>query len=61
MKKFLTIMAVLTAAATPVLAQSSTNRGAVVKDRTQIEQSVSTNGYPNYNSSFDDLHAGGGF
>ena len=36
MKTFLTIIAVLTAAATPTLAQSSTNGGAAVKDRTQI-------------------------
>jgi hypothetical protein len=57
MKKFLTIMAVLTAAATPSLAQSSANRGAVAKERTQIKQTVSTNGQ----STFDDLHAGGGF
>ena len=42
MKKFLTVMAVLTAAATPALAQSSANRRAVVKHRTQIERSVPT-------------------
>ena len=54
MKKFLTIMAVLTAAATPALAQTTANRNAVVKDRPQIEQSVP-------GQSFDDLHAGGGF
>jgi hypothetical protein len=52
---------VLTGVATPALAQSSTNRNVVVRDGAQIEQSVSTNGQPNYNSSFDDLHAGGGF
>ena len=54
MKKFLTIMAVLTAVATPALAQSSANRDAVVKHRTQIEQNIP-------GLSFDDLHAGGGF
>jgi hypothetical protein len=60
MKKFLTIMALLTAAATPALAQSSADRGAVVKHRTQIERSVPTDGQSNY-FTFDDLHAGGGF
>lgn len=60
MKKFLTIMALLTAAATPALAQSSADRGAALKHRTQIEQSVPTNGQSHY-FSFDDLHAGGGF
>jgi hypothetical protein len=59
MTKFLTIMAVLTAVATPALAQSSANR--VVKDRTQIEQTVPTNGQSNYNDSFNGLHDGGGF
>ena len=42
MKRLLTIMAVLTAVATPALAQSSARRGAIVKHRTQIEQSVPT-------------------
>jgi hypothetical protein len=42
MRKFLTIMAVLAAVATPALAQSSANRNAVVKHRTQIERSVPT-------------------
>jgi hypothetical protein len=54
MTKFLTIMAVLTAVATPALAQSSTDRGAVAKYRTQTEQSIP-------GQSWDDLHAGGGF
>ena len=60
MKKFLTIMALLTAAATPALAQSTANRDAAIKNRTQIERSVPTNGQSNY-FAFDDLHAGGGF
>jgi hypothetical protein len=59
MKKFLTIVALLTVAGTPALAQSSADRGAVVKHRTQIERSVPTNGQSNF--TFDDLHAGGGF
>jgi hypothetical protein len=55
MKRLLTIMAVLTAVATPALAQSSANnRGAVVKYRTQIERTIP-------GLSFDDLHASGGF
>jgi hypothetical protein len=44
MKKFLTIMAVLTAAATPALAQSTANRNAAVKDRAQVERTVQTHG-----------------
>ena len=42
MERLLTIMAVLTAVATPALAQSTANRGAIVKHRTQIERSVPT-------------------
>ena len=44
MKKFLTILAVLTAAATPALAQSTANGHAAVKHRTQIERSLPTSG-----------------
>jgi hypothetical protein len=54
MKKFLAIVTVLAATAAPALAQSATTRNAVVKVRTQIEQSVP-------GQSFADLHAGGGF
>jgi hypothetical protein len=60
MKKFLTIVALLTVAGTPALAQSSADRGAVVKHQTQIERGAPTNGQSNY-FTFDDLHAGGGF
>jgi hypothetical protein len=42
MKRLLTVMAVLAAVATPALAQSTANRGAIVKHRTQIERSVPT-------------------
>ena len=48
MKKFLTIVALLTVAGTPALAQSSADRGAVVKHRTQIEQRVPTQVQPDY-------------
>jgi len=55
MTKFLTIMAVLTAVATPALAQSSADyRAAAAKQRTQVERTIP-------GQSFDELHAGGGF
>jgi hypothetical protein len=59
MTKFLTIMAVLTAVATPALAQYSANqysanRDALAKYRTQVERSIP-------GQSWDELHAGGGF
>lgn len=54
MTKFLTIMAVLTAVATPALAQTSANQRAVAKYRTQTEQSIP-------GLSFDDVHASGGY
>jgi hypothetical protein len=44
MKKFLTVMALLTVVATPALAQSSANGNAVVKNRAQIERSLPTSG-----------------
>jgi hypothetical protein len=48
MKRLLTTVAVLAAVATPALAQSSANRNAAVKEPTQIERSVPTNGQSNY-------------
>ncbi|MGP0094090.1 MAG: hypothetical protein ACLPKB_29715 [Xanthobacteraceae bacterium] len=59
MKKFLTIAAVLTAVATPALAQTSTDRGAVVKYRTQIQRTQSEQSIPGM--SFDEVHAGAGY
>jgi hypothetical protein len=47
MKKFLTIMAVLTSVATPALAQSA-NQSTAVNHRAQTERSVPTQGQSTY-------------